>query len=358
MSSAQGRKVLQVATDGRKIGIKEVAAAAGVSVTTVSHALNGKGRLPEETREHVRRIAAQLAYRPSVAARNLGGGKTGLLGLVISQPAGSPVHFSDFAYFTHLMMAASTAAMKAGYALVLTTADHGLPAGASIPLDGALVIDPVAEDPVVQQLTNSGVPVVTTGRILGAPQERPWVDNDHVAGARSVLTHLARRGAQRIALMTNPAVMSYTVDVETAYLAWCEEHSLKPLVTRVGADLTESAGYAAARKLLAQSQPPDAIYATYDRVGVGAVLAARAAQIAVPDDLLLAVTATGSAGEPARPSLTGLSLHPDQIGTRAAELLIDLIEQRTPPSLHITVPTRLIPRTSTKRNEPRRTGRT
>lgn len=352
MSRAPARKLSPVGATERKIGIREVAAAAGVSVTTVSHALNGKGRLPEETREHVRRVAQRLDYRPSLVARNLSGGKTGLLGLLISQPSGSRVRFSDFAYFTQLMMAASTAAMKAGYALVLTVADHGLPSSTGIPLDGALVIDPVEGDPVVNELLASHVPVVTTGRILNGPDTQPWVDNDHAAGARSVLNHLARRGARRIALMTNPAVMSYTVDVETAYLQWCAEHSVKPLVSKVSADLTESAGYTAARKLLDHRQRPDAIYATYDRVGVGALLAARSAHIAVPDDLLLAVTATGSGGEPTRPSLTGLSLHPDQIGTRAAELLIDLVEDRTPPSLHVTVPTRLIARTSTKRPAP------
>lgn len=337
-----------MATNGRKISIKDVALAAGVSVTTVSHALNAKGRLPDETRAHVRRIAEQMGYRPSVAARNLGGGKTGLLGLLISQPKGSAVRFSDFAYFTQLMMAASTTAMKAGYALVLTAAESGLP-GAGFPLDGALVIDPVADDPMVQELIDAEIPLVTTGRILGPHENRPWVDNDHGAGARTILDHLAKRGARRIALMTNPAVMSYTMDVEQAYRAWCTEHSMRPLVSRVGADLTESAGYAAARTLLAQNQPPDAIYATYDRVGLGALLAARAAHIAVPDDLLLAVTATGSGDEPTRPSLTGLTLHPDQIGARAAELLIELVEERTPRDLHITVPTRLVPRSSTKR---------
>lgn len=335
-------------TNGRRIKIKDVAVAAGVSVTTVSHALNAKGRLPQETRDHVRRVAEQMGYRPSVAARNLGGGKTGLLGLLISQPEGSSVPFSDFAYFTQLMMAASTTAMKAGYALVLTAAGSGLEGVTQFPLDGALVIDPVAHDPLVPELIRSEIPVVTTGRILG-DENRPWVDNDHAAGARSVLDHLARRGARRIAVMTNPARMSYTLDVEQTYRDWCAEHSITPLISRAGADLTESAGYTAARKMLQSRQPPDAIYATYDRLGVGALLAARALGISVPHDLLLAVTATGSGGAPTRPPLTGLSLHPDQVGARAAELLIELVEGREPEVLHIRVATRLVSRTSTKR---------
>lgn len=339
-----------MSASGRKVGIKEVALAAGVSVTTVSHALNDKGRLPAETREHVRRIAAELAYRPSVAARNLGGGKTGMLGLVISQPSGISAPFSDFAYFTQLMMAASTAAVKAGYALVLTPPDHGLGESAGVVVDGAIVIDPVADDPLVEQLLESEVPLVTTGRIPGEREPHPWVDNDHAAGANSLLNHLARRGARRIALMTSPTVMSYTADVETAYRTWCTNHDVKPLVTRVRADLTESAGYTAASELFAKPAPPDAIYATYDRLGVGALLAARAADISVPDDLLIAVTATESgSAHSSRPSLTALSLHPDQIGQQAADLLIELIEDRRPASTHITVPTRLIPRTSTRR---------
>jgi DNA-binding LacI/PurR family transcriptional regulator len=334
----------------RKIGIREVAAAAGVSVTTVSHALNGKGRLPAETREHVRRIARELDYRPSVAARNLGGRKTGLLGLLVSQPRNSPLRFSDFAYFTQLMMAASTAAIRAGYALVLTPADHDLGASAGVALDGALVIDPVAGDPFVEELVQAEVPLVTTGRILGDDTGSPWVDNDHVAGARAVLDHLARHGAQRIALLTNPTIMSYTVDVEDAYRAWCREHKATPVVSKVGADLTESAGYSATTQLLGRAAPPDAIYATYDRLGVGALLAARAAGVEVPAELLVAVTATeSSTAQPAKPSLTSLDLHPDQIGERAAELLIELVESRRPPELHVIVPTRLIARTSTRR---------
>jgi DNA-binding LacI/PurR family transcriptional regulator len=335
-------------TSGHRIGIKDVATAAGVSVTTVSHALNSKGRLPEETREHVRRIAEQLGYRPSVAARNLGGGRTGLLGLLISEPAGTSLRFSDFTYFSQLMMAATLTAMKVGYALVLTAAESGLPNGTGFPLDGAIVIDPMPDDPMVNELLDSGVPLVTTGRILGADPIRPWVDNDHAAGIHSVLNHLRKRGARRIALMTSPTVMSYTVDVDATYRSWCEEHGFEPVINLVGADLTESAGYAAAHKLLRSSQPPDAIYATYDRVGVGALLAARALGISVPGDLLLAVAATGSGGEPTRPLLTGLSLHPDQIGARAAELLIEIVQGGTPAARQVIVPTRLVPRASTK----------
>jgi DNA-binding LacI/PurR family transcriptional regulator len=344
---------LLVAAGNRRVGIREVAAAAGVSVTTVSHALNGKGRLPQETRDRVHEIAQHLGYRPNATARNLAGGKTGLLGLVISQPADVRFALSDFAYFTYLTTAASAAALDRGYALVLTPSDLGL----GIAVDGAIVVDPVQGDPLVDDLREASMPLVTTGRVVGDDPGRAWVDNDHGAGTRSVLDHLARRGAQRIALMTTPTVISYSVDVELAYRDWCAEHDMAPLVTKTDQQLTESAGYAAASKLLSRAKPPDAIFATYDRLAFGTLLSADARGVRVPEDLLLAMTATESSrGRAAGPSVTALNLHPDEIGQRAVELLIDLVEG-TADSGEVLVPTTVIPRASTKRPASSRAGK-
>src|SRR5690606_24208267 len=110
----------------RGINIKEVARAAGVSVTTVSHVLNDKGRLNAETRERVCRIAAELGYRPNSAARNLVGKRTGLLGLALSPGSSATLGLGDLEYFAQLMLGATTAALKHGYALVLTPSDQEL----------------------------------------------------------------------------------------------------------------------------------------------------------------------------------------------------------------------------------------
>lgn len=334
---------------GHRVGIKEVARAAGVSVTTVSHALNGKGRLPDSTRERVRATAERLGYRPSATARNLVGGKTGLLGLAVSQADGSPFMLSDFAYFSQVITAATQAAMGHGYALVLTPPDRGLGAHAGVEVDGAIVVDPVGGDLTVDDLRAAGVPLVTTGRIVGGDAAAPWVDNDHDAGVRSVLDHLARRGAERIALMTSPEQMSYTLDVEASYRGWCAHAGMEPLISVARADLTESAGFAAAERLLEARHPPHAIYASYDRLALGALLAASARGVQVPRDLLLVMTATESASGLGRPSITTLNLHPELIGRHAVDLLVELIEGREPPERHVVVPTRIVARASTRR---------
>jgi transcriptional regulator with XRE-family HTH domain len=86
-----------------RISIKDVAREADVSVTTVSHALNDKGRLNPDTRQRVRDVAERLGYKPNPAARSLVSGKTGLIAVIPSLPKHTRVSFSDLGYFTELI---------------------------------------------------------------------------------------------------------------------------------------------------------------------------------------------------------------------------------------------------------------
>lgn len=334
----------------RAVSIKQVAEEAGVSITTVSHVLSDKGRLSEQTRARVRLVAERLGYRPNAAARNLAGGKTGILGIAVSAIHGLPFAVSDFEYFVQLMTAASATALERGYALVLTprSGDARDPL-ARVQLDGAIIVDPVHRDPLVASLRARAIPIVTTGRIVSENDDGYWVDNDHVAGTRAMLDHLARRGAERIAIIASPPEASYAADALRAYQVWCEGHGCNPLIAIVGKNRTERGGYDAAVSLLDRPEPPDAIYATLDRLALGAMLAAHARTIAVPDTLLLAGCTDSAAGKMARPSLTALALNPNAIGRRAVEILTALVEGHAPSDPHVLVPTRVLPRGSTKR---------
>jgi DNA-binding LacI/PurR family transcriptional regulator len=332
-----------------RIGIKDVAAAAGVSITTVSHALNGKGRLPDETRVRVREVAEALGYRPSATARSLAGGRTGILALTVSRVEAMPFSLADFDYFAQLMNGAGTAALEEGYALVLAPAAGEPDLLDRVPLDGAIVVDPVRGDPMLAHLRERGVPVVTTGREPDGPDGARWVDNDHVAGTRAILDHLASAGASRVALITSPPVHSYTIDSQAAYRDWCAARGSDPEVASVTGTLTEGEGYAAALALLDRDDPPDGVYATLDRLALGVLLAAHARGVDVPGELLVAGCTDSHAGRGARPALTALSLDPESIGVEAVESLIALTEGRDDPELHRYVPTTVIPRASSSR---------
>jgi DNA-binding LacI/PurR family transcriptional regulator len=329
------------------LGIKQVAEAAGVSITTVSHALNGKGRLTEGTRQHVRDVAERLGYRPNATARNLAGGRTGLIGLAVAQTFEGRFAVSDFAYYSQLMSATTTAAMDAGYALVLAS---GADAGAwrSIGLDGVIVVDPVRGDPLSREFHAQGIPFVTTGRVPDS-DDGHWVDNDHRAGTRAILDHLAARGAQRVALLASPPVTSYAIDARDSYEQWCAEHHQEPLVAEAHDDLTEGSGFEATGKLLRRRRPPDAVYATLDRLALGVLLAAKARGLSVPRELLVAGCTDSDAGKWARPSLTALALDPEEIGRAALAMVVGLIEGTDPDPANVLVATRILPRGSTRR---------
>ena len=340
------------------MGIKDVAAAAGVSPTTVSHSLSGKGRLPDATRQRIAAIAAELGYRPNASARNLVSGKTGLLGIVVSSSQESPFGLGDFDYFIQLLSAATGAAVERGRALVVEGIRSGPDAFGTVAVDGAIVVDPVTDDPLLDSLDAAGVPVVTTGRRDGPPgYGRPecWVDNDHRGATTTILTHLARQGAERVALITTSPVTSYTRDAIASYREWCERSGQEPMIELASGPINEGAGFRAADELLDGDHPPDAIYATLDQLALGVILAARSRDIPVPGRLMIAGCTDSQASAWADPPLTAITLNPEEIGRAAVASLIGLIEGEGAVPEPTVVPTAIVERESTARS-PARTG--
>jgi DNA-binding LacI/PurR family transcriptional regulator len=333
-----------------KIGIKDVAAAAGVSITTVSHALNGKGRLPAETRHRVREVADQLGYRPNVNARNLAGGRTGLIALAVSQEPELAFQLGDFDYFASLIRYATMAALDRGYALAaLPPVADNEETFRRIPVDGAIVVDPVHGDPSLAYLRGQGTPILTTGRAVDGPEgaaDDYWIDNEHLEGIRAVLDHLAEAGARRIAMMLPQYPASYVVDMHRGYSKWCAEQGAEERIVMAG-DLSEAAGFEAAAVLLDGPNPPDAIYASLDRLAIGVLMAAETRGITVPQRLRIACCTDSYAARHASTPLTSLALNPERIGEEAANMLIDMVEGIEPRPRHRFIPTNLVVREST-----------
>ena len=264
-----------------RAGIRDVAAAAGVSITTVSDALNGKGRLPDATRRHVREVADRLGYRPSAAARTLRTGKSGLIGLTVTTYGDEPFTFTEFAYFAEMARAATSAALARGYALVILPATSRHDVWSNVALDGTVVIDPSDHDPVVTELVRQGLPVVSDGRPAGSLPVTAWVDNDHEAAVLGLLDHLAAAGARRIGLLTGTTTDTYTRLSTTAYLNWCERVGQDPVYESYPAH-DPCAGAVAADRLLARPDRPDAVYGLFDPNGTDLLAAARRYGLRVP----------------------------------------------------------------------------
>jgi DNA-binding LacI/PurR family transcriptional regulator len=336
---------------GRRVSIKDVAREAGVSVTTVSHALNAKGRLNPATRRRVQEVAERLGYRPNPAARSLVSGKTGLIAVVASLPA--DVAITDFAYYTHVIGAASGAAIARDYALVVAPPSGTTFVWDRVPLDGVIVIDPIEGEAALPVLRGRSIPFVTIGRDPAGHERDAVVAADDVAGARAVFDHLADAGGTRIALISIPPVYSFVRDTIDAYRAWCEEHGARPIERIPPLDhmvrLREAALDAIVDDLLSEPEPPDAIYCPIERLGVAAAASIREHGRRIPDDVLVVTTRDLGRAAEADPPITTLEWDFGEVGRRSASLLLDLVEgTRAAPVIDIVENT-LVRRASTTR---------
>lgn len=334
---------------GQRVTIRDVAKVAGVSLTTVSHALNGKGRIDQDTIERVRDAAERLGYEANQTARNLRVNRAGRIAVINSQSSPHNVSMIDLDHFVRLLSGATDAASRLGYATTLTLPDPSL--YTQFHIDGVVLVDPVKNDPLLTSIRLSGIPVVTTGRDVATKEAQPFsVDNDLAEATRQILEHLTKQGAKRIALIVSSPLYSYSDDAISAYQEWTRAHKAPDLIAHVDGTLSESGGYAAALRLFEQEPTLDAIHCVTDRYAVGALLAAQSRQRHVPDDLLITAGTEGEAARTSSPPITALNLHPEEIGKNAAELLIGLVEKRNGIACQV-VPFKLLLRKSSTRTK-------
>lgn len=313
--------------------IKDVAREAGVSPTTVSHALNGKGTVRRETIERIERIATTIGYRPSPIARGLQNSKLGLLALVI-RPLNSLDSFlpEGVDYFLRMAGAASLAAMDRGYSMMLiddpTRPDAPLSATAA---DAYIVTEPFANDPVLTMLSERHIPFVSVGSDPARPGQflelatRDWEET------MLVLEHLESTGAARIALVMGTDTNAWNQESERAYREWCAARGQTPDIATYPEVEGEGVGEAAAERFFGPAGTrPDAIFCLTGRhaAGLNAALAARG--VLVPGDVLLAAGSGAIQNRISSPSVTTLDLHPEGIAERAVEIAVMLAEGRTP----------------------------
>jgi len=334
----------------RAVGIKDVAREAGVSITTVSHAMSGKGRLPEETRTRVQQVAASLGYTPNAAAQILAGGRTGLLATYVSLPGNAPLAFTEIDYYVDVINAATAAAIERGYALVVAPSTAGEETWSRLPLDGVVVIDPAEGDPSLAALRERDLSLVLIGRDLHGSVEDVVVQNDRAAGTRTVLDHLVERGAERVGLLTFATYESFTEDAVAEYRGWCERRGQVPALVLAPADSTSGseAFRAGAEAFFDLPQRPDGVFCLYEGLGVEVLRIAAERGVRVPEDLMVVAISEMGGAETAEPPLTTLELCQAELGATAAEQLMDLVEGEPAGSV-VDLPTRLLARASTAR---------
>ncbi|HEY4066781.1 MAG TPA: LacI family DNA-binding transcriptional regulator [Burkholderiaceae bacterium] len=334
-----------------RIKIVDVAREPGVSATTVSHALNGRGYVDPRTREAVKAVAARLGYRPNRIAQQLRSGRTNAIALVSSMPfavAGGP---SRLGFMMEVAAVAASVALSRKLALILVPpAEAGALALDDIGIDGALVIEPAAADRQLARLLQRGLPVVTIGKQPGATERLSCVDLHSEATTTQLLTHLAAQGACRIALLTGTQQRSPYTEAVSAYAAFAAARRMKPIVFQGDEKLGEEAGRLTTLEMMARHPTIDAICAPVDAFAVGAVRALHELGRSIPGDVKVATRYDGLRARHCNPPLTALNLHLEAVATQAIELLLEQLDGACQPSRADGPPAELLARESTRRD--------
>ncbi|WP_194166295.1 LacI family DNA-binding transcriptional regulator [Mycolicibacterium sp. P9-22] len=331
------------------VTIRDVAAAAGVSLTTVSHALSNRGRIGEKTRQRVLDVAAELGYRANVHAQQLVTNRSRTLAIQVApfdSASKSSMLIPNSEYFLEVLNGASDEADRRGYALVLVPPGVGPSTISAFALDGAIIVDPHGDEGLLDPRWTADHPVVTAGRTANRRDPSLIVDNDHRSATVEALNHMWDQGYRRPAAMITDRARSYTRDLVDAYLEWTAERDIAPVVVETGATKSATAAF---RDLLADATPADAIYAGSDDIALDVLHEANRMGVRIPADLGLCSCVDSSTFNLTTPEITGVFCHPRTIGGKAVAALIGLLEQGETPRDVTTVPTELIVRRSTLR---------
>jgi DNA-binding LacI/PurR family transcriptional regulator len=329
-------------------GIRDVAAAAGVSVTTVSHALNGRGRLSDATREHVVTVAARLGYTANPSARNMRGATTGIVAVVTQLSEGSTWGASDLEYVMRLNQAVCTAAWAGGLYPTLLPPGVDVTTLARMPLDGAIIVDPVPDDPTLRALHELALPTVSVGRDARAPSDGGWwVDNDIRAITTSALDLLAAGGAQRVAMLTADTGQSYMTDAAEAYEQWCGARDASPRLLLLPAAFRAEECTEVVARACTGGEPVDAVYVVAEAMVRPTLEALHRCALRFPADVQVLLASDTEIARTTRPGLTAVDLHPAGIGRAAVELLTARLQGDAGPR------TRLVPASVTVRGSTR-----
>lgn len=335
-------------TTGRAT-IKDVARAAGVSVTTVSHVFNETRPVAPETERRVRAAIEELGYHPSSLARALRGERTGTIGMLVTS--------STNPFFAQVIKGVEEQCFERGYSLVLgNTGDDRSRLAAHLStllekrIDGLVVLTTNAEPRFfddLQALRSLPLVAIDTDEREGVTV----VNDDSRLGGALAAEHLLSRGFRRIGVLAGPEAHPRAKRRLQGFAEALKKAGApldKALLQRC--DMSLSGGDRAMRQLLAsQPEPPEAIFCMNDLVAIGALHALDEAGIEVPGQVSLIGYDDIEMAAYCRPPLTTVRQPTGDMGRRAADSLIGQIEKGLHEGDAITLAPKLIERRSVAR---------
>ena len=311
-------------------GIRELARECGVSVATVSRALNGHPEVSAATRLQIQEAAARMGYRPSQSARALVRGRSDTVGLLWDTGYGATGLRHPF--LESLLVGVKRALGASGRHLLLLNVDDRDPgaqayvdAARQHQLEGMVLMGVDADRPAARALLDSGMPCVALDMPVKGPHAS-YVTSDNYAGAVTAVQHLHSLGHRRIATIAGPVEMlpaeARLAGFRTA-IAECGLDLPKDYVQ--AGDFFPDSGYEAGQRLAGLARRPTAVFVAGDEMAIGAMHAFADRGIDIPGEIAVVGFDDIEAANLVRPALTTIAQDPLGLAAAAVELLITLI---------------------------------
>ncbi len=313
--------------------MKDIARELGISVATVSRALNDSPRISPERRQQIQQYAREHNFTPNVLAESLRHSRVQpqkVIGVIVPE-------FTHY-YFSSILTGIEEAASARGYYLMVALSDERYEREARIceqfhrqKVCGVIVSQ--AKDTKdyshFQKLIDSGIPLVFYDRICtGVNASRVTVDD--YMGAFNAVTHLIETGCRRIAFYGSPmqleisknryngykdALLQHGMQIDEAIISVCDNRADAELITP---------------RLLALDTPPDGFFAVNDDTAIGILYTVKHAGLRVPDDVSICGFTNGQRAVACDPMLTTVEQRGHRVGEEAADILIDKVEGLSP----------------------------
>jgi LacI family transcriptional regulator len=332
--------------------IHDIAKELKISASTVSRALNDNPRISLKTKEKIKAVADSLGYRPNTLASNLRNKKSNTIGIVV------PLINRNF--FSAVISGVEDVAFKAGYNVVISQSNDQAAKEISIVhsmfsnrVDG-LIISIAMQTNTFDHLRlfrKKNIPLVFFDRAVPEIEADKIVVDDQ-AGGYKVTQHLIDQGYKRIAHIAGPQNLIIYKLRKKGYLEALKENGIAPDESLILVNtLTSEEGVLAVQQLMSLPHPPDAIFCSNDTIALSVMIYLRDQGIRIPQDIGIVGFSNEPYSKVVSPPITTIVQPGFEMGQKAAELIIQQIENKEKTYQTIVLTTELEIRDSSNRKK-------
>ncbi len=333
--------------------IYEIAKIAGVSPTTVSKVINNYPDVSDKTRARIQKILNEENFLPNAQAQFLSTKRTWTLGIVYFEDLGVGLNHP---FFSAVLEAFKKQADKHGYSLLFGSKNDRLKNDTFLEyfkyrsVDGIAIICTDPNDKETLELIESDFPIVVIDMFN---KNTSTVTSDNVEGCNLAINYLYDLGHRKIAHISGASYSDNwpsTIRKE-GYIKAMNRLNLKILDGYIadGVNFDVSGGYKAMKDLLKLKERPTAVFASCDKIAIGAINAIKEVGLSIPEDISIIGFDDIELAKYITPKLTTIRQKCDEIGKTTVDLLVEQINQKAKLKINKIIPVELMERDSCRK---------